>query len=43
MKGKQEGYQQGLNEGRKNVYKELAEMFRNMGFTVKELEECGGK
>ena len=40
---KREGYQQGLNEGRKNVYKELAEMFRNMGFTVKELEECGGK
>ena len=36
-------YFRGKEKGRREVYKELAEMFRNMGFTVKELEECGGK
>ena len=38
-----EAFKRGKEFGRKEVYKELAEMFRNMGFTVKELEECGGK
>ena len=38
-----EAFKRGKEFGRKEVYKEISESFRNMGFTVKELEECGGK